>query len=128
MRRAKTRSGAPPQVRSPRRLADRERKRNCLLWQPMSLVADLICGLTYSTAKCHARDTPNQDALFKKLYHPRDAEVEAMPITFDDDVLGDDRYIHHNALVISRTVSNYLLQRVLVSNGSSTNVLIKDAL
>ena len=87
-----------------------------------------ICGLSYSTAKCHARDTPNQDALFKELYHPHDAEVEAMPITFDDDVLANDKYIHHNGLVISLTFSNCLLKCVLVSNGSSTDILIKDAL
>lgn len=51
-----------------------------------------------------------------------------MPITFDDDDLGDDKDIHHDGLVISLTVSNCLLKPVLVDNGSSANVLMKDAL
>ncbi|XP_010691918.1 uncharacterized protein LOC104905165 [Beta vulgaris subsp. vulgaris] len=87
-----------------------------------------ICGLTYSAAKCHARDGPNQDAVLEKLRHPRDVELEAMPITFDDDDLTDDRDIHHDGLVISLTVGNCLLKLVLVDNGSSANVLMKDAL
>ncbi|XP_048489823.2 uncharacterized protein LOC125491781 [Beta vulgaris subsp. vulgaris] len=73
-----------------------------------------ICGLTYSAAKRHARDGLNQDAVPKELRHPRDIELEAMPITFDDADLGDDRDIHHDGLVISLTVSNCLLKRVLV--------------
>ncbi|XP_057247381.1 uncharacterized protein LOC130589811 [Beta vulgaris subsp. vulgaris] len=59
---------------------------------------------------------------------PRDAELEAMPITFDDADLGDDRDIHHDGLVISLTVSNCLLKRVLVDNGSSANILMRGAL
>ncbi|XP_057249388.1 uncharacterized protein LOC104889318 [Beta vulgaris subsp. vulgaris] len=87
-----------------------------------------ICGLTYSAAKRHARDGLNQDAVPKELRHPRDIELEAMPITFDDADLGDDRDIHHDGLVISLTVSNCLLKRVLVDNGSSANILMRGAL
>ncbi|XP_010682324.3 uncharacterized protein LOC104897199 [Beta vulgaris subsp. vulgaris] len=87
-----------------------------------------ICGLTYSAAKRHARDGLNQDAVPKELRHPRDVELEAMPITFDDADLGDDRDIHHDGLVISLTVSNCLLKRVLVDNGSSANILMRGAL
>ncbi|XP_010677959.1 uncharacterized protein LOC104893542 [Beta vulgaris subsp. vulgaris] len=87
-----------------------------------------ICGLTYSAAKRHARDGPNQDAIPKELRHPRDAELEAMPITFDDADLDDDRDVHHDGLVISLTVSNCLLKRVLVDNGSSANILMCGAL
>ncbi|XP_057251670.1 uncharacterized protein LOC130591775 [Beta vulgaris subsp. vulgaris] len=57
-----------------------------------------ICGLTYSAAKRHARDGLNQDAVPKELRHPRDIELETMPITFDDADLGDDRDIHHDGL------------------------------
>lgn len=55
-----------------------------------------IFGLTYSAAKRRARDGPNKDAVPKELRHPRDAELEVMPITFDDGDLGDDRGIHHD--------------------------------
>ncbi|XP_057246818.1 uncharacterized protein LOC104908818 [Beta vulgaris subsp. vulgaris] len=87
-----------------------------------------ICGLTYSAAKRHARDGLNQDAVPKELRHPRDVELEAMPITFDNADLGDDRDIHHDDLVISLTVSNCLLKRVLMDNGSSANILMRGAL
>lgn len=51
-----------------------------------------------------------------------------MPITFDDDDLGYDRDIYHDGLVISLTISNYLLKCVVVDNGNSTNVFMNDAL
>ena len=87
-----------------------------------------ICGLPYSIAKHHVRDVPNQDVVPKELHRLCDAELETMPIKFDDDVLGNDRDIHHDCLVISLTISNCLLKFVLVDNGSSANVLMKDAL
>lgn len=87
-----------------------------------------ICGLTYFAAKRHARDVPSQNDIPKELRHPRDTELGAMRITFDDDDLGDEKDIHHDGLVISLTVGNCLLKRVLVVNGSSCNVLMKDAI
>ncbi|XP_010687261.1 uncharacterized protein LOC104901388 [Beta vulgaris subsp. vulgaris] len=87
-----------------------------------------ICGLTYSAAKRHARDGLNQNDVLKELCHPHDAELEAMPITFDDADLGDERDIHHDGLVISLTISNCLLKRVLVDNGSLASILMRGAL
>ncbi|XP_010679572.1 uncharacterized protein LOC104894903 [Beta vulgaris subsp. vulgaris] len=69
--------------------------------------------------------TPSQKSFVTRA---RDAELEAMPVMFDDGDLGDDSDIHHDRLVISLTISNFLLKRVVMDNGSLTNFLMKDAL
>lgn len=52
--------------------------------------------------------------------------LEAMSITFDDNDVCDAE--HHDGLVISLTVSNFLLRRVRVDRGSLANIIFKRAL
>ncbi|XP_056698480.1 uncharacterized protein [Spinacia oleracea] len=50
------------------------------------------------------------------------------PISFDESDVGDISDKHHDGLVISIPVGNCMIKRVLVDNGSSTNVMMLDAL
>ncbi|XP_056691718.1 uncharacterized protein [Spinacia oleracea] len=81
-----------------------------------------IFGLTYSAAKRHAReneiDRPARAVAAKHL----------TPISFDEFDAGDIPDKHHDGLVISIPVGNCMIKRVLVDNGSSTNVMMLDAL
>ena len=49
-----------------------------------------------------------------------------MEITFDGRDLAEEN--HHDSLVISLHISNCLMTRVMVDNGSSANIIFKDAL
>ncbi|XP_056697791.1 uncharacterized protein [Spinacia oleracea] len=49
------------------------------------------------------------------------------PISFDESDAGDISDKHHDGLVISIPVGNCMVKRVLVDNGSSTNVMMLDA-
>ncbi|XP_021773633.1 uncharacterized protein LOC110737607 [Chenopodium quinoa] len=51
-----------------------------------------------------------------------------MVISFDDCDLGDYREEHHDSLVISLTIGNCLLRRVLFDRRSSANFLFKSTL
>ncbi|XP_056688205.1 uncharacterized protein [Spinacia oleracea] len=50
------------------------------------------------------------------------------PISFDESDAGDISDKHHDGLVISIPVGNCMIKQVLVDNGSSTNVMMVDAL
>ncbi|XP_010678143.1 uncharacterized protein LOC104893706 [Beta vulgaris subsp. vulgaris] len=50
-----------------------------------------------------------------------------MTISFDEED-GDEEVEHHDGLVVSLTVSNCLMKRVLIENGSSTHIMFKNAL
>lgn len=84
-----------------------------------------ICGLTYSAAKRFAREgskiapSPLRSAEEKKL--------RSMTISFDEED-GDEEADNHDGLVVSLTVSNCLMKRVLIDNGSSANIIFKSAL
>ncbi|XP_056688467.1 uncharacterized protein [Spinacia oleracea] len=49
-------------------------------------------------------------------------------ISFGESDAGDISDKHHNGLMISIPVGNWMIRRVLVDNGSSTNVMMLDAL
>ena len=50
-----------------------------------------------------------------------------MTISFDEED-GDKEADHHDGLVVSLTVSNCLMKRVLIDNGSSANIMFRNAL
>ncbi|XP_056695218.1 uncharacterized protein [Spinacia oleracea] len=88
-----------------------------------------ICGLTSSAAKKINRgeseavkegQTEDEIALDKSL--------AAMIITFNDSDSTDTQQEHHDGLVISLPIGNALIKRILIDNGSSSNVLFLEAL
>ena len=84
-----------------------------------------ICGNTYSAAKRHAKESKGDkpEALEFKLRRTSDLPT----VTFDEsDSDGSDS--HHDGLVISLSIGNCLIRRVLIDTGSSTNLLTLDAL
>ena len=84
-----------------------------------------VCGNTYSAAKRHARESRGNRPTPSEIKRPSGPSDPI--ITFDDSEaqdLGD----HHDGLVISLSISNCLIRRVLIDTGSSTNLLTLDAL
>ncbi|XP_021770693.1 uncharacterized protein LOC110734871 [Chenopodium quinoa] len=76
-----------------------------------------VCGLTYSKAKCHAKES-NIDKPAKKAQEKID-----IPIMFEES---DAVEGHHDGLVISLPVGNCLIKKILVNNGSSANIIMLD--
>ncbi|XP_021747717.1 uncharacterized protein LOC110713576 [Chenopodium quinoa] len=87
-----------------------------------------ICGLTYSAARKIARTGNPEEVVPMDARSNQDKALEAMVLAFDECDLGDYREEHHDSLVISLTIGNCLLKRVLVDRGSSSNVLFKSTL
>ncbi|XP_056695121.1 uncharacterized protein [Spinacia oleracea] len=73
-----------------------------------------------------------------KVRHSRENEIDRptravaekylTPISLDESDVGDISDKHHDGLVISIPVGNCMIKRVLVNNGSSTKVMMIDAL
>ena len=81
-----------------------------------------VCGTTYSSAKRHERRNTLTGP------GPLAARSPSQAIIFDDS---DDRWAigpHHDSLVISLMIGSCQVKRVLVDTGSSTNILMLDAL
>ncbi|XP_056686032.1 uncharacterized protein [Spinacia oleracea] len=98
----------------------KERPLTCNNWCRSSLLTNLMALLPQT--KRHAReneiDRPVRAVAAKYL----------TPTSFDESDAGDVSDKHHDGLVISIPVGNYMIKRVLVDNGSSTNVMMLDAL
>ncbi|KAJ9544140.1 hypothetical protein OSB04_023847 [Centaurea solstitialis] len=69
-----------------------------------------VCGLTYSTAKRHARDGPHERPIPDEVKSKAEKELDAMTITFDKDDTQGVHHKHHDALVIQLTIGNYTLK------------------
>ncbi|XP_056695442.1 uncharacterized protein [Spinacia oleracea] len=81
-----------------------------------------VCGLIYSAAKQHARENGTDKSA-------RAAAAENVTsIFFDESDVENISSRHHDGLVISIPVGNCMVRRVLVDNGSSTNVMVLEAL
>ncbi|XP_038698571.1 uncharacterized protein LOC119996119 [Tripterygium wilfordii] len=78
-----------------------------------------ISGISHSAAKRNARKAVNPILRSTELVVPPSGQM----ISFIDDEATQLLNPHHDALVISILVANYTIKRVLVDNGSSTNVL-----
>ncbi|XP_057250007.1 uncharacterized protein LOC109136477 [Beta vulgaris subsp. vulgaris] len=84
-----------------------------------------ICGLTYSAAKRFARE--GSKTAPSPLRSAEEKKLRSMTISFDEED-GDEEADNHDGLVVSLTVSNCLMKRVLIDNGSSANIIFKSAL
>lgn len=80
-----------------------------------------VCGTTYSTVKRYARqnkmDTPKALTRLDK---------DSQPITFDESNAQGLMDHQHDGLVISLSITNTLVRRVLINTGSSTNLIMLD--
>ncbi|KAI3746808.1 hypothetical protein L6452_09249 [Arctium lappa] len=86
-----------------------------------------ICGTTYSAAKRHASRGPDDRPIPKEARLKEDAELEAMPLTFDQADLDDVHQKHHDELIIQLSIGNCLTKRIRVDRGSSANIIFFDA-
>ncbi|XP_010684616.1 uncharacterized protein LOC104899178 [Beta vulgaris subsp. vulgaris] len=84
-----------------------------------------ICGLTYSAAKRFVRE--GSKAAPKQYRSVEEKKLRSMTISFDEED-GDEEADNHDGLVVSLTVSNCLMKRVLIDNDSSANIIFKSAL
>ncbi|KAJ9543870.1 hypothetical protein OSB04_023577 [Centaurea solstitialis] len=87
-----------------------------------------VCGLTYSAAKRHARDGPDERPIPEEVKSKMERELDAMTITFDQEDTQGVHQKHHDALVIQLTIGNCSTKRVLIDGGSSANVIFADTL
>ena len=79
-----------------------------------------VSGITYSAARWHARAVVNLET---NSSPPPSYMATNQVITFVDNENSTLINPHHDALVISLLIANCRIKRVLVDNGSSTNVL-----
>ncbi|KAJ9537370.1 hypothetical protein OSB04_030103 [Centaurea solstitialis] len=87
-----------------------------------------VCGLTYSAAKRHARDGPDEHPIPGEAKSKMERELDAMTITFDQEDTQGVHHKHHDALVIQLTIGNCSTKRILIDGGSSANVIFADTL
>ena len=87
-----------------------------------------VCGLTYSAAKRHARQGPDDHPISRDVRPQYEKELEAMRVTFDQNDLDDQHQKHHDGLVVQLTIGNCLTKRVLIDGGSSANVIFLDTI
>ncbi|XP_056694978.1 uncharacterized protein [Spinacia oleracea] len=81
-----------------------------------------VCGWTSSAAKRHARENEIDRSA-------RAAAAEYVtPISFDESDAWNILDRHHDGIVISIPVGNCMIRRVLVDSGSSTNIMMLEAL
>ncbi|KAL5580697.1 hypothetical protein UlMin_013139 [Ulmus minor] len=84
-----------------------------------------ISGISYSAARRHARVSVNPETCSSQ---PPAGDYTDQVISFVDNEATALINPHHDALVISLLVANCKIKRILVDNGSSTNVLFLTAL
>ncbi|GFZ00563.1 hypothetical protein Acr_14g0001980 [Actinidia rufa] len=79
-------------------------------------------GCSNFSRKRHARSAHRQAK--KEIYNLSSSFVDAHPpITFNNDDLRGLHLPHDDALVISTVITNFNIQRILIDNGSSTDIL-----
>ncbi|XP_057771003.1 uncharacterized protein LOC130990786 [Salvia miltiorrhiza] len=85
-----------------------------------------VSGITHSAAKRHARQARSSKtgALPSGKVGPTDPTLTISFATSESDKL---LHPHHDALVISIYIANFLTKRVLIDNGSSANILFFSA-
>ena len=84
-----------------------------------------VSGITYSATKQHARVAINPKTNFFPTPPSGASNLVLSFIDNEDSTLINP---HYDALVISLLIANCRIKRILVDNGSSTNVIILNAL
>ncbi|XP_074306035.1 uncharacterized protein LOC141641263 [Silene latifolia] len=83
-----------------------------------------ICGLTYSAAKRHATETKGD----KPEFSLRVSRQDLPAISFDEADIPDEAEHHHDTLIITLSIGNCLVKKILVDTGSSMNLIILETL
>ncbi|XP_074293484.1 uncharacterized protein LOC141620538 [Silene latifolia] len=83
-----------------------------------------ICGLTYSAAKRHATETKGDKLEFSLRISRQDLPA----ISFDEADIPDEAEHHHDALIITLSIGNCLVKKILVDTGSSVNLIMLETL
>ncbi|XP_074298583.1 uncharacterized protein LOC141629494 [Silene latifolia] len=83
-----------------------------------------ICGLTYSAAKQHETETKGDKLEFSLRVSRQDLTV----ISFDEADIPDEAEHHHDVLIITLSIGNCLIKKILVETGSSVNLIMLETL
>ncbi|KAL5543502.1 hypothetical protein UlMin_007286 [Ulmus minor] len=84
-----------------------------------------VSGITYSAARRHARVVVNLETSLSPTSPIGASNLILTFIDNEDSILINP---HHDTLVISLLIANYRSKRILIDNGSSTNVIFLNAL
>ncbi|KAL5549568.1 hypothetical protein UlMin_004799 [Ulmus minor] len=84
-----------------------------------------VSGITYSAARRHARVVVNPE---NNMSPTPQTGASNLVLSFIDNEDSNLVNPHHDALVISLLIANCRIKRILVDNGSSTNVIFLSAL
>ncbi|XP_074299585.1 uncharacterized protein LOC141630717 [Silene latifolia] len=79
-----------------------------------------ICGLTYSAVKRHVAETKG-DKLESSC---RISRSDLPVVAFDETDIQDEGEQHHDALIITLSIGNCLVRKILVDTGSSVNFIM----
>ncbi|XP_074314221.1 uncharacterized protein LOC141649429 [Silene latifolia] len=78
-----------------------------------------ICGLTYSATKRHATKTKGH----KPESSCRVSRNDLSAVTFDETDIQDEGEQHHDALIITLSIGNCLVRKILVGTESPVNLI-----
>ncbi|KAL5573285.1 hypothetical protein UlMin_022882 [Ulmus minor] len=84
-----------------------------------------VSGITYSAARRHARAAVNPENNMSPTPQTGASNLVLSFVDNEDSTLINP---HHDALVISLLIANCQIKRILIDNGSSTNVIFLSAL
>ncbi|XP_074291355.1 uncharacterized protein LOC141618147 [Silene latifolia] len=79
-----------------------------------------ICGLTYSAEKRYVTETKGD----KSEFSLRVSRQDLLAISFDEADVPDEAEHHHDALIITLSIRNCLVKKILVDTGSSVNLIM----
>ncbi|XP_074290609.1 uncharacterized protein LOC141617324 [Silene latifolia] len=82
------------------------------------------CGLTYSAAKRHATETKGD----KPEFSLRVSRQDLLEISFNEADILDEAEHHHDALIITLSIGNCLVKKILVDTGSFVNLIMLETL
>jgi len=83
-------------------------------------------GETYSARKSYAREM-REVSIYSVVRPLKAAKRENLTITFSEEDYAGEYLSHSDALVVTMVIANHKIHRVLVDNGSSTDILYKSA-
>ena len=79
-------------------------------------------GESNSARKAYARSMQNEE-VYSLHRPPKAARMESVMLSFLDEDARGVAMPHDDALVVTLTVTNHAIHRILVDNGSSANIL-----